>query len=97
MCIYILKRGLKVVNCKNVYVSGISFKDNPRVHMIFDDVEALVVDNVTVEAPHDSPNSDGIHLGGSTDVTLHNSLIGTGMLLLAQTLFACFLYILFKF
>ena len=38
----------------------------------------VVFDNVTVIAPEDSPNTDGIHISKSTGVTIMNSIISTG-------------------
>ncbi|KAG6466865.1 hypothetical protein ZIOFF_075361 [Zingiber officinale] len=36
------------------------------------------IESVTISAPGDSPNTDGIHIADSTNVTITNATIGTG-------------------
>jgi len=38
----------------------------------------MVIKDVTVTAPGDSPNTDGIHMGDSSGVTISNTVIGVG-------------------
>ena len=38
----------------------------------------MTVQHVTITAPGDSPNTDGIHVGRSTKVTINDTKIGTG-------------------
>lgn len=41
--------------------------------------DSIRIAGVTVSAPEDSPNTDGIHITESTNVVLQNSKIGTGL------------------
>lgn len=40
--------------------------------------ENLDIESVTIRAPGNSPNTDGIHIADSTNVTITNAIIGTG-------------------
>lgn len=52
------------------------------MHIVIDGVQGAHIANLNIEAPADSPNTDGIHIGESTDVHIQNCTIGTGMYLL---------------
>ncbi|WOH10480.1 hypothetical protein DCAR_0729949 [Daucus carota subsp. sativus] len=69
---------LRVTNSKDLQISGLRFKDNPRMHIVIDGVQGAHIANLNIEAPADSPNTDGIHIGESTDVHIQNCTIGTG-------------------
>ncbi|XP_052176953.1 exopolygalacturonase clone GBGE184-like [Diospyros lotus] len=47
-------------------------------HMKISDSSNFTVTNITVTAPGDSPNTDGIHISGSDLVSVSKSVIGTG-------------------
>lgn len=38
----------------------------------------VIVQNVTITAPGDSPNTDGVHISRSQNVTVQDTKIGTG-------------------
>ncbi|XP_042401210.1 exopolygalacturonase-like [Zingiber officinale] len=59
-------------------VSGISSIDSKFFHMVVYGCKEMTIDSVTIRAPHDSPNTDGIHIGASTVVSVLSSTIGTG-------------------
>lgn len=40
--------------------------------------ENMSISRVRISAPSDSPNTDGIHIGSSTNIKIHKSVIGTG-------------------
>lgn len=40
--------------------------------------EKVKVHNLRISAPSDSPNTDGIHIGDSTRISISRSEIGTG-------------------
>ncbi|KAK4350500.1 hypothetical protein RND71_029813 [Anisodus tanguticus] len=56
----------------------LSFKDNPRMHAYIESAESATVSNITKDAPAKSPNTDGIHVSGSRDVSFNQCRIGTG-------------------
>lgn len=38
----------------------------------------MIINNITISAPADSPNTDGIHISNSSYIKISNSAIGTG-------------------
>nr|CAD1831244.1 unnamed protein product [Ananas comosus var. bracteatus] len=59
-------------------VSGISSVDSKFFHMNIFSSSNFALDLIKISAPGDSPNTDGIHIGDSTDIRITNSVIGTG-------------------
>ncbi|KAI3801342.1 hypothetical protein L1987_29446 [Smallanthus sonchifolius] len=53
-------------------------KDAPTMHVSFDHCENVQVSNVQVTTPEDSPNTDGIHVTHTQNITISDSAIGTG-------------------
>ncbi|CAA2989611.1 probable polygalacturonase At3g15720 [Olea europaea subsp. europaea] len=69
---------LKISSANNVTLSGLTFKDIPHMHVILDSLTSVHVLNITIDSPGDSPNTDGIHITGSTNVVVDHCRIGTG-------------------
>ncbi|XP_060211294.1 polygalacturonase-like [Lycium barbarum] len=65
-------------NSNNVAISGLTSQDSQMFHILFDGCNNVKLQGVKVSAPGNSPNTDGIHLQSSSDVTILNSQIGTG-------------------
>ena len=63
---------------EDVTVRDITIKDSPQVHLKFDNSRGIIVNNINILAPGNSPNTDGIHLQNSRDVEIMHSNIGTG-------------------
>nr|CAD1831239.1 unnamed protein product [Ananas comosus var. bracteatus] len=59
-------------------VSGISSVDSKFFHMNIFSSSNIALDSIKIRAPGDSPNTDGIHIGDSTDIRITSSIIGTG-------------------
>ncbi|KAA3482996.1 polygalacturonase [Gossypium australe] len=53
--------------------TGITIQNSPQCHLKFDNCMGVVVHDITVSSPGDSPNTDGIHLQNSNDVLIHSS------------------------
>ncbi|KAI5428732.1 polygalacturonase [Lathyrus oleraceus] len=62
----------------NTIIRDITSKDSKFFHIMVLACNNITFDGVTVTAPAMSPNTDGIHIGKSTDVKILNSNIGTG-------------------
>ncbi|KAI7748036.1 hypothetical protein M8C21_028540 [Ambrosia artemisiifolia] len=69
---------LAIFNSKNVNVYGLTSVNSQMFHIVVNGCSNVRVVGVTVEAPRDSPNTDGIHVQLSTGVTILDSKIGTG-------------------
>ncbi|XVE92400.1 hypothetical protein REPUB_Repub01dG0094000 [Reevesia pubescens] len=62
----------------NVTVTGITIQNSPQCHLKFDNCMGVVVHDMTISSPGDSPNTDGIHLQNSKDVLIHGSNLACG-------------------
>jgi hypothetical protein len=70
--------GLLLQGCSNVRVNGITIRDTPMFLMALDDCDGVVVDGVRLQAPIDSPNTDGLQVIDSRDVRVSNCAISVG-------------------
>ncbi|CAN6216334.1 unnamed protein product [Urochloa humidicola] len=59
-------------------VSGITLLNSKFFHMNVFQCKDVVIKDVTVTAPGDSPNTDGIHMGDSSGISIVNTAIGVG-------------------
>ncbi|KAK8572120.1 hypothetical protein V6N13_047735 [Hibiscus sabdariffa] len=62
----------------NLVVSGIKIQNSPQFHMKFDGCEGVLIDELLIDTPKLSPNTDGIHLGNTKSVGIYNSMISNG-------------------
>ncbi|EAY74990.1 hypothetical protein OsI_02888 [Oryza sativa Indica Group] len=69
---------LELMNSSDVVVSNVVFQDSPfwNIHPVY--CSNVVIRNVTVLAPHDSPNTDGIDPDSSSNVCIEDCYISTG-------------------
>jgi len=64
--------------CINVILRDLMFQNSPGVHTKLFSSRDVEVDNLQINAPENSPNTDGINVAGSQHVVIRNSKIGTG-------------------
>ncbi|XP_011072232.1 probable polygalacturonase At1g80170 isoform X2 [Sesamum indicum] len=64
--------------CKNLKLRNITLFNGQQLHMAFTHCNRVAASHVTVIAPADSPNMDGIHISASTRVELKDIIITTG-------------------
>ncbi|XP_030449383.1 polygalacturonase At1g48100 [Syzygium oleosum] len=62
----------------NVTVTGITIQNSPQCHLKFDNCMGVLVHDMSISSPGDSPNTDGIHLQNSKDVLIHSSSLACG-------------------
>ncbi|XP_028789762.1 probable polygalacturonase [Neltuma alba] len=69
---------LELVNSTNIIISNLIFLNSPfwNLHPVY--CSNVVVRFVTILAPHDSPNTDGIDPDSSSNVCIEDSYISTG-------------------
>ncbi|KAK3143982.1 hypothetical protein QOZ80_4AG0307390 [Eleusine coracana subsp. coracana] len=77
-CVRSAPTALLVEQCNNLELSGFTSKNSPQMHVAVLNSISVHVEHLTIIAPRDSPNTDGIHIGHCTDVHIMNSNIGTG-------------------
>ncbi|RLM91226.1 hypothetical protein C2845_PM08G03980 [Panicum miliaceum] len=69
---------LGFARCNNLTVTGIHLKDSADKHMTLFQCSQVNVDSVSVTAPADSPNTDGITVALSNNTYISNTSIQTG-------------------
>ena len=62
----------------NIYLSGLTSLNSRQSHITINSCNNVLVKNVKIMAPDQSPNTDGIHVQSSTDVTITGTTIQTG-------------------
>ncbi|XAR54364.1 Polygalacturonase [Bertholletia excelsa] len=64
--------------CKNLRVSRIRFKNAQQMHVTFQNCVNVKAFKLSVIAPENSPNTDGIHVTETQNIQIMNSVIRTG-------------------
>lgn len=72
------RQSLAFSNSRDIVISGLTSVNSELYHIVIDGCQNALVQGVTVMAPGDSPNTDGIHVEGSTYVTIMGPDISTG-------------------
>ncbi|XP_027938947.1 probable polygalacturonase [Vigna unguiculata] len=69
---------VEFVNSKDIIISNVIFKNSPfwNIHPVYS--SNVVIRFVTILAPRDSPNTDGIDPDSSSNVCIEDSYISTG-------------------
>lgn len=65
-------------NSNNININGLTSLNSQMFHIVINGCNNVKIQGVKVVASGESPNTDGIHVQTSTDVTILNSKIGTG-------------------
>ncbi|CAM0874961.1 unnamed protein product [Alopecurus aequalis] len=71
-------RSLTIYRSRNVLIQGLTSLNSAGIHVTVQASTGVVIVDTVVSAPGDSPNTDGIHIKQSSDVTIRNAKIGTG-------------------
>lgn len=61
-----------------VEVNGLVSLNSQKMHLVINDCKNVVIRNVRIIAPDESPNTDGIHVQESTGITITSSILKTG-------------------
>ncbi|KAF8704831.1 hypothetical protein HU200_031069 [Digitaria exilis] len=77
MCVDVIQL-LGFARCNNLVVRRIHLKDSADKHMTLFQCSQSLVDNVSITAPADSPNTDGITVSSSNNTYISNCSIQTG-------------------
>ena len=71
-------RMINLYNCKNVLIRDLTIVNSPAWNIHPVQCESILIDNVTIHAPADSPNTDGIDPDSCRDVRISNCHISVG-------------------
>ncbi|KAL3626001.1 hypothetical protein CASFOL_029550 [Castilleja foliolosa] len=63
---------------QNAQLNFLNFVDSMGFHVKVTDSNDVTVSNLKIQAPVDSPNTDGIHLSSNVNVKITDTFIGTG-------------------
>ncbi|KAM3192717.1 hypothetical protein ACQJBY_069744 [Aegilops geniculata] len=74
----ILPNSLVLDFCDDALIEGISIINSKFFHINIFQCKGVTVKDVKVTAPGDSPNTDGIHMGDSSNVSIIDTTIGVG-------------------
>jgi polygalacturonase len=69
---------LSFTNSNNIRIHGLVSINSQMFHIVFNGCQNVHVERVKIIAAGDSPNTDGIHVQLSQDVTIMKSTIKTG-------------------
>ncbi|KAK8468214.1 hypothetical protein PHAVU_007G253101 [Phaseolus vulgaris] len=69
---------LTFYKCKDLTVEDLTIRNGQQMHVSFEESENVIVSGLTVTAPEDSPNTDGIHITNTQNIQILNTVIGTG-------------------
>ncbi|KAI3948466.1 hypothetical protein MKW98_019216 [Papaver atlanticum] len=69
---------LKMSGCDGLEIRGLRHVNSQRNHISLTDCRNVTVSGITIKAPEDSPNTDGIDISHSTNIRIQHSNIGTG-------------------
>ncbi|KAB5551802.1 hypothetical protein DKX38_009113 [Salix brachista] len=64
--------------CRNLVVKNLKIQNAQKMHVSFEKSKNVQVSNLTVTSPEGSPNTDGIHVTGTQNIQITDSVIGTG-------------------
>jgi len=64
--------------CMYVRVEGVTLENSPSFHLVPSDCEDVEIENVTIHAPADAPNTDGIDPSASRYIHIVNCVLDTG-------------------
>jgi len=65
-------------SCRGVRTRGLRVQNAQQMHVTVSRSRGVRVAGLRIDAPEDSPNTDGIHVAESTAVTIQRCRIGTG-------------------
>ncbi|KAI4385596.1 hypothetical protein MLD38_003603 [Melastoma candidum] len=64
--------------CNNLRVTDLSVKNAQQMHLLFEDCTSVQAVNLSITAPEESPNTDGIHVSRTQNIAIQNCVIATG-------------------
>ena len=62
----------------DIHMSNIVIKESPQTHILLMGCNDVELQDLHIESPEGSPNTDGIHIQATNNVFINNSFIGVG-------------------
>jgi len=67
-----------LTDCSRVLIQSVTLKDSPQFHLVPQRCSDVTIDDVSITAPADSPNTDGIDPTSSRNVLIRHCVIDVG-------------------
>ncbi|XP_059654744.1 polygalacturonase ADPG1-like [Cornus florida] len=77
-CTKLAPTTLKFLSANDISLSNIDFTNSPQTHVLVMGCNRMSVQNVMIQSPGDSPNTDGIHIHASHNISVIQSKIESG-------------------
>ncbi|KAG6390744.1 hypothetical protein SASPL_148489 [Salvia splendens] len=71
-------RSFSFQTCNDVEINGLTSHNSHAVHVFINGCNNMRIQDLTIVAPGDSPNTDGIHIGNSNNISVRHANIATG-------------------
>ncbi|XP_077251982.1 exopolygalacturonase-like [Tasmannia lanceolata] len=71
-------KSVRFIGNNNGKLQNINFQNSKSFHLVINNCVGVDISTVHVTAPEDSPNTDGIHISGSSHIHVTNCQIGVG-------------------
>lgn len=65
-------------NCRNVILKSLRFRNSAQSHILVMGSQNVHIKDVKIKSPEISPNTDGVHITSSSDVSITHSDFATG-------------------
>ncbi|KAK6149161.1 hypothetical protein DH2020_016686 [Rehmannia glutinosa] len=69
---------LTMYKCTNLVVKNLKIENAQQIHVSFEKSKNVVASNLVVNAPENSPNTDGIHVTQTQNIQISSCTIATG-------------------
>nr|XP_010906940.1 probable polygalacturonase At2g43860 [Elaeis guineensis] len=73
-----IKQAFGISACNNAYMDGIKFINSPGKHLTIHGSSWVHIKGLSITAPAESPNTDGMYIQASEHVEVRDTIIGTG-------------------
>eukprot|EP00253_Pinus_taeda_P011039 PITA_11039 len=72
------QEAMTISRCSNVLIKNLQFVNSQRMHLVVADSSDIQLNGLQIQAPEQSPNTDGIHLQRVKNAQINNCVIQTG-------------------
>ncbi|XP_004498026.1 probable polygalacturonase At3g15720 [Cicer arietinum] len=69
---------LRFSNCDNLNVATLTHINSPKNHISITSCDGVRISNLHINAPEESPNTDGFDISSSSNILIYHSTISTG-------------------
>ncbi|KAH9296043.1 hypothetical protein KI387_039631, partial [Taxus chinensis] len=69
---------IRFFDSSGLTLQDLRIKNSPQFHVRFDGCTSVLINNININSPALSPNTDGIHISNTQSVGIYNSLISNG-------------------